>query len=45
MRRYIIIAIVIIASVFFGACTSTIDCKMQDGERVCEFHFEGEVQK
>lgn len=45
MKRYVIIAIVIIVSVFFGACTSVIDCKMQDGERVCEFHFESEVRK
>lgn len=45
MKRYIIIAMVIIASLFIGACTSTIDCEMQDGGRVCNFHFESEVRK
>ncbi len=45
MKRYFIIAIVMIASLLFGACTSTIDCTMQDGDRVCELHFESEVRK
>lgn len=45
MKRYVIVAIIIIASLIFSACTSTIDCEMQDGGRVCDFHFESEVRK